>query len=308
MNRLIADAGVYSTNLTVQLTDYPISTFESIRKYANGTYTELNIATAVIAGDGLSFTHPDLVSGDLVLFTYSYANESIGRSMTLSYSISNSNPYYNVTNSVPLTTGYYTSTTARLAVPEGVRKTGLILTYETSAGVWCTERYIGADTESASWELSDNWYEVFAIDNVRTQSEITPPSGKLLDDELAKVEIYLNRLSTPQIKNIPLPRKTTDDEISILYIGSSWMKDNFYYVRNLAKEQGLKVTTANFYLSGASYSTLIDNFYSSAIDLTVNSYTGSTSTVTDCSIKSAIELRDWDVIVIANSAAASFDF
>lgn len=82
---VIADAGVYSTNLAVQLTDYPITSFKSIRKYANGTYTELNTATAIIASDGLSFTHPDLVSGDLVMFTYAYNKESIGRSITLTH-------------------------------------------------------------------------------------------------------------------------------------------------------------------------------------------------------------------------------
>lgn len=82
---IIADAGVYGSNLSVQLTDYPIASFESIRKYANGTYTELNTATAVIASGGLSFTHPDLASDDLVMFTYAYNKESIGRSMTLTH-------------------------------------------------------------------------------------------------------------------------------------------------------------------------------------------------------------------------------
>lgn len=82
---IIADAGVYSSSLAIQLTDYPIASFESIRKYANGTYTDLNPATAVIASGGLSFTHPDLVSGDLVMFTYAYNKESIGRSMTLTH-------------------------------------------------------------------------------------------------------------------------------------------------------------------------------------------------------------------------------
>lgn len=82
---IIADAGVYSSNLAIQLTDYPIASFESIRKYANGTYTELNTATAVIASGGLSFTHPDLASGDLVMFTYAYNKESVGRSMTLTH-------------------------------------------------------------------------------------------------------------------------------------------------------------------------------------------------------------------------------
>ena len=174
---IIADAGVYSTNLTVQLTDYPIASFESIRKYANGTYTELSTATAVVASGGLSFTHPDLVSGDLVMFTYAYANESIGHSMTLSYAISNSNPYYNVTNSVPLTSGYYTSTTARAAVPEGVRKTGLILTYETAAGVWYTERYIGTATDTTSFTTASNWevgvLRIASVTDTTEYAEIT---------------------------------------------------------------------------------------------------------------------------------------
>lgn len=174
---IIADAGVYASNLAIQLTDYPIASFESIRKYVNGTYTELNTATAVIASGGLSFTHPNLTAGDLVMFTYAYANESIGRSMTLTYAISNSNPYYNVTNSVPLTTGYYTSTTARAAVPEGIRKTGLILTYETAAGVWYTERYIGTATDTTSWTTAGNWeigvLRIAAVTDTTEYAEIT---------------------------------------------------------------------------------------------------------------------------------------
>ena len=83
---VIADAGVYSSNLAVQLTDYPIASFESIRKYANGTYTELSLTTGLtIAPDGLSFTHTGLTAGDLVMFTYAYNKESIGRSMTLTH-------------------------------------------------------------------------------------------------------------------------------------------------------------------------------------------------------------------------------
>ena len=75
----VADAGVYGANMHIQLTDFPISTMESISKYENGVFIPLNPVTAVIAVDGLSFTHPDLASGDLVMFTYSYANESIGK-------------------------------------------------------------------------------------------------------------------------------------------------------------------------------------------------------------------------------------
>ncbi|MCL1936821.1 MAG: hypothetical protein FWF52_00290, partial [Candidatus Azobacteroides sp.] len=38
---------------------------------------------------------------------------------------------FNVTFSVPLSSGYYTPSKARLAVPIEMRKTGLILTYQT---------------------------------------------------------------------------------------------------------------------------------------------------------------------------------
>ena len=82
---LLADAGVYSTSISIQDTDYPISSLERIVKRVNGADVELSTTTAVIAGNGLSFTHPNLVSGDLVMFTYAYNKESIGRSMTLTH-------------------------------------------------------------------------------------------------------------------------------------------------------------------------------------------------------------------------------
>lgn len=81
----VADAGVYGSNMPIQLTDFPISTMESISKYEDGLFVPLNPATAVIASGGLSFTHPDLTSGDLVTFTYLYDLESTGRSMTLTH-------------------------------------------------------------------------------------------------------------------------------------------------------------------------------------------------------------------------------
>jgi hypothetical protein len=82
---VIADAGVYSTSIAIQLTDYPIASIERLVKRVNGVDVELSTSTAVIAGDGLSFTHPNLASGDLVMFTYNYNRESIGRSMTLTH-------------------------------------------------------------------------------------------------------------------------------------------------------------------------------------------------------------------------------
>lgn len=86
---VIADAGVYGTKMDILLTDYPIATIEEIIKHENGVDTYLNVATAVVAGDGLSFTHPDLASGDLVLFTYAFDKESTNGNITATFYDSN---------------------------------------------------------------------------------------------------------------------------------------------------------------------------------------------------------------------------
>lgn len=86
---IIADAGVYGTNMPILLTDYPIASIEEIIKHENGVDAYLNVASAVIAGDGLSFTHPDLTDGALVLFTYAFDKESTNGNITATFYDSN---------------------------------------------------------------------------------------------------------------------------------------------------------------------------------------------------------------------------
>lgn len=86
---VVADAGVYDTKMDILLTDYPIATIVEIIKHENGIDTYLNVASAVIASDGLSFTHPDLADGDLVLFTYAFDKESTNGNITATFYDSN---------------------------------------------------------------------------------------------------------------------------------------------------------------------------------------------------------------------------
>lgn len=67
-------------------------------------------------------------------------------------------PLYNITESIPLATGYYTSTTARAAVPIPLRKLGFELRYAVSAGVWYTEMFIGSSI--SNWTTSSNWVQM----------------------------------------------------------------------------------------------------------------------------------------------------
>lgn len=116
---------------------------------------------------------------------------------------------YNVTLAVPLTAGsYYTATTARAAVPSGVRKRGLELVYETSAGVWYCERFIGASvttwTTSTDWEIVPTKKYVDDADALKVnKSDIAnnlteTAEGKVLDARQGKV---LNDILTKMNEN-----------------------------------------------------------------------------------------------------------
>ncbi|MFA5849937.1 MAG: SGNH/GDSL hydrolase family protein [Bacteroidales bacterium] len=64
-------------------------------------------------------------------------------------------PVYNVTYKIPKSSGYYTPTTARAAVPTEIKKTGLQIIYEIAAGIWITERFKG--TSISTWATDADW-------------------------------------------------------------------------------------------------------------------------------------------------------
>jgi hypothetical protein len=68
----IATAGIYSSGIIVLDGIYPIGTLETLYRvdFTTGVKTSLTVSGAVIAEDGLSFTHASLAAGDLVFFTY----------------------------------------------------------------------------------------------------------------------------------------------------------------------------------------------------------------------------------------------
>lgn len=66
---------------------------------------------------------------------------------------------YNVDVNVPLSSGqFYTSTTARNAIPTSIRKLGLIITYKTDATTSVTEQFIGASI--SKWSTDSNWKNI----------------------------------------------------------------------------------------------------------------------------------------------------
>ncbi|WP_069649632.1 H-type lectin domain-containing protein [Caloranaerobacter ferrireducens] len=77
--KAIPEVSFYDSVNGCQVSDtkYPIASIDFIHKVnpADGSYIALDVSQAVIAQDGLSFTHPDLQDGDLVDWDYFYAEE-----------------------------------------------------------------------------------------------------------------------------------------------------------------------------------------------------------------------------------------
>jgi hypothetical protein len=73
--------------------------------------------------------------------------------------LKNSVDIYNVTREIPLAAGsFYTSATARAAVPAAIRKQGLIISYQTGSTAWVLEQYPVDDV--AGW-TSTSWLTLY---------------------------------------------------------------------------------------------------------------------------------------------------
>lgn len=126
---------------------------------------------------------------------------------------------YNVDKHVPLGGGFYTSATARAAVPSDVRKIGLIITYKTDATTSVTEQFIGSDV--SGWTTDANWK------NVGSEG-----GNKILE---WKTDAATTRKKVPAKERkagMQISYKPTDsDWVNEQYVGTSftdteWVKDS----------------------------------------------------------------------------------
>ena len=99
---------------------------------------------------------------------------------------------YNITNEIPLPAGsYYTLSTAITATPVANRKKGLLLMFESSAGVWETYQFKGV---IANWSVLGSWSNDLSLKIDKTaikQALGTSPtdvmSQKAITDEIAQL-------------------------------------------------------------------------------------------------------------------------
>ncbi|MCC8146120.1 MAG: CotH kinase family protein, partial [Bacteroidales bacterium] len=75
--------------------------------------------------------------------------------INLEEELSRKNPFFNVTERVPLDSGYYTLSNALKAVPAEIRKNGLVITYQIKEDEWETKQFTGNPYQT--WKVEEQW-------------------------------------------------------------------------------------------------------------------------------------------------------
>ena len=157
---------------------------------------------------------------------------------------------YNVTEQVPLESGYYTLETAIAAVEGKARAKGRCITYETAQGKWETKQFKGTNIES--WEQAASW-EDFGGDG--TVKSVTLNGKKLepgLDGNVAitisetEVDESLNVSSTNPVQNAAVAAKLMEIEASTVLGMNAELSDDGSSVRlALTNKSGAEIASAD---------------------------------------------------------------
>lgn len=157
---------------------------------------------------------------------------------------------YNVTEQVPLESGYYTLETAIAAVDGKARAKGRCITYETAQGKWETKQFKGTNIES--WEQAASW-EDFGGDG--TVKSVTLNGKKLEPGEDGNVAITisetevdesLNASSTNPVQNAAVTAKLMEIEASTVLGMNAELSDDGSSVRlALTNKSGAEIASAD---------------------------------------------------------------
>lgn len=121
----------------------------------------------------------------------------------------------------------------------------------------------------------------------------------------SKDDVYSD-IEIPQIKNNSLPSKAPNEPIKILFIGSSWMRDTWWYCNKVFQESEIPHTLGAFYYAGAGFHHWTHIFNNNIETEFFYSQNGSEWQKTNKTLEDGIKLESWDIIVLQQSAHYSF--
>ena len=118
---------------------------------------------------------------------------------------------YNITNEIPLgAESFYTLTTAITATPVANRKKGLLLMFESSAGIWETYQFKGV---IANWSVLGSWSNDLSVVTKFT-NRVLADGGKIHSSKLLEETYLAHKDLLPNTKILLLPEVGVKTRIS----------------------------------------------------------------------------------------------
>jgi hypothetical protein len=102
-----------------------------------------------------------------------------------------------------------------------------------------------------------------------------------------------------------LPKKEAQDTLEILLLGSSWGVDTIAGLAELCGNLGVNVNTGNVYKSSGSPQMYLDDLDSGSTNTFYYNKSDGTKTTQSLTIPQVIAFKNWDIIVLQNSADTS---
>ena len=157
---------------------------------------------------------------------------------------------YNVTEEVPLESGYYTLATAIAAVNEKYRQKGRCITYEASQGKWETKQFVG--TSLTAWESVGAWEDFGGAGTVKSltvngEKKVPDAEGNVsLTIEQPEVDGSLDADSTNPVENRAVTAKLNELDANTVFSASAELSDDETSVRlTLTNKSGAEITSVD---------------------------------------------------------------
>lgn len=157
---------------------------------------------------------------------------------------------YNVTEEVPLESGYYTLQTAITAVDEKYRCKGRCITYEVSQGKWETKQFCG--TSLSAWESTGAWEDFGGAGTVKSltvngERKVPDAEGNVsLTIDKVEVDESLDAGSTNPVENRAVTAKLEELDANTVFGASAELSDDETSVRlTLTNKSGAEITSVD---------------------------------------------------------------
>lgn len=199
------------------------------------TQIEESLKTIAATG-GASNANAVIYDNNVSGLTAINVNGALDELTTRFTEIKNNVGLYNVDKNIPLGSGYYTSTTARSAIPSAVRKLGLIITYKTDSTTSVTEQFIGSAV--SGWTTNTNWKNIGSEggNKILEWNTDVATTRKQVQAKFRKSGIQISY----KYKNIGW---VNEQYIGIYFQDSEWVKDSNW--EQIPNQQQLSVIENN---------------------------------------------------------------